>query len=119
MKKIILVCTALLALTNLAEAQSDTFYIHSAYHYGVEIYKDAEEYFEGAQGWPAKFVVEDSTMFGFAQNKYKKIGLKGEPQEWVCSDCCDNLGYDYIYKVESNRKILELSNRMSFFNSFF
>ena len=108
MKKILLACAVLLVLANLAEAQSDTFYIHSAYHYGVEIHEDAEEFFEGAQGWPAKYVVEDSSMFGFAQNKYKKIGLKGEPQEWVCSDCCDNLGYDYIYKVECGGKILEL-----------
>ena len=106
MKKIMLLCAALLALAASAEAQRDTFYIHSVYHNDVELYE--EDWFEKAEVWPAKFVVEDSTMFGFAQYEYKKIRLKEEPHEWIVTDGCDDVGYDYVYEVECNGKKSEL-----------
>ena len=106
MKKIMLLCAVLFTLAASAEAQGDTFYVHSVYHNGVVLYE--EDWRENAEEWPAKYVVEDSSTFRFAQFEYKKIRLKGEPQEWIISDGCDDVGYDYVYEVEYNGKMSEL-----------
>ena len=106
MKKIMLLCAVLFTLAASAEAQGDTFYVHSVYHNGVVLYE--EDWRENAEEWPAKYVVEDSSTFRFAQFEYKKIRLKGEPQEWIISHGCDDVGYDYVYEVEYNGKKSEL-----------
>lgn len=43
MKKIMLLCAVLFTLAASAEAQGDTFYVHSVYHNGVVLYKYLEE----------------------------------------------------------------------------
>ena len=108
MKKILLVCAALLILTVAAEAQKDTFYVHSVHHNGVEIYEDAKNWFDDADEWPAKFVIEDDSTFRFAQFEYRKIRLKEEPKEWICSDCCGGYLHDYVYEVARDGKRMEL-----------
>lgn len=106
MKKIMLLCATLLAVAVNAVAQRDTFYVHSVYHNGVELYE--EDWYENAEVWPARFVVDDSLTFSFAQFVYKKIKLKEEPHEWIVTHGCDDVGYDYVYEAECNGKKYEL-----------
>lgn len=106
MKKMMHLCVVMTTLVVSAEAQRDTFYIHSVSHNGVMLYE--EDWRENAEVWPARFVVEDSLSFSFAQFGYKKIRLKEEPQEWIISDGCDDVGYDYVYEVECDGKKSEL-----------
>ncbi len=109
MKKMVFLCAVFLAFAANVEAQRDTFFVHSVYHNGVELYE--EDWRENAEEWPAKFVVEDSSTFKFAQFEYKKIRMKGDPKEWITTDGCDNVGYDYVYEVEYNGKKSELEIR--------
>ena len=106
MKKMVFLCAAFLTFAASAEGQRDTFFVHSVYHNGVELYED--DWRENAEVWPAKFVIEDSFTFKYAQFEYKKIRLKGEPQEWIISHGCDDVGYDYVYEVEYDGKKSEL-----------
>ncbi len=108
MKKIMFVCAVFLTLAVTVEAQSDTLYIHSVRHHGVEIYKDAKKWSDDADEWPAKFVIEDDSTFRFAQFEYRKIRLKDEPEEWVATDGCGDIGHDYVYEVARDGKRMEL-----------
>ena len=108
MKKILLACVAFFTFAATTEARIDTLYIHSARHHGVEIYEDAKEWFDDAEEWPAKFVIEDDSSFRFAQFEYIKIRMIGKPEEWLVTDGCGDIGHDYVYEVVRDGKRMEL-----------